>query len=92
MSEFETSDTSASSAEALEYSTSPLNDNAKRNLDEVVKEKLDNLADDDPSKEEPILQNKKFRIGSGNIIGKSMIQDFFHLCGFSTLDRRIYSC
>ena len=32
---------------------------------------------DDPHEEPTILHTKKFRIGSGNIIGKRVIQDFF---------------
>ena len=32
---------------------------------------------DAPAEEPPILHTKKFRIGSGNIIGKGVIQDFF---------------
>ena len=32
---------------------------------------------DDPHEEPTILHTKKFRIGSGNIIGKGVIQDFF---------------
>ena len=32
---------------------------------------------DDPPEEPTILHTKKFRIGSGNIIGKGVIQDFF---------------
>ena len=81
MSDFEISGVSAASAEALEHPTSPCANNAKRNFDEVAKEKLDNLADDDPSKSEPTMQTKKLRIGSGNIIGKSVIQDFFTCVG-----------
>ena len=38
----------------------------------------DNMENSDASAEEPpILHTKKFRIGSGNIIGKGVIQDFF---------------
>ena len=33
-----------------------------------------------PADEPPILHTKKFRIGSGNIIGKCVIQDFFFTC------------
>ena len=80
MSDFEISG-SAASAKALEHPTSPWANNAKRNFDEVAKEKLDNLADDDPSKSEPTMQTKKLHIGSGDIIGKSVIQDFFTCAG-----------
>ena len=34
-----------------------------------------------PVDEPPILHTKKFRIGSGNIIGKGVIQDFFTCAG-----------
>ena len=85
MSDFEISGVSASSAEALEHPTSPCARNTKRIFDEVAKEKLDNLADDDPSKSEPIMQTKKLCIGSGNIIGKSVIQDFFTCAGLLPL-------
>ena len=34
-----------------------------------------------PAEEPPILHTKKFRIGSGNIIGKGVIQDFFTCAG-----------
>ena len=34
-----------------------------------------------PADEPPILHTKKFRIGSGNIIGKGVIQDFFTCAG-----------
>ena len=36
---------------------------------------------DIPAEEPPILHTKKFRIGSGNIIGKGVIQDFFTCAG-----------
>ena len=36
---------------------------------------------DAPAKEPPILHTKKFRVGSGNIIGKGVIQDFFTCAG-----------
>ena len=36
---------------------------------------------DAPAEEPPILNTKKFRIGSGNIIGKGVIQDFFTCVG-----------
>ena len=36
---------------------------------------------DAPAEEPPILHTKKFRIGSGNIIGKGVIQDFFTCAG-----------
>ena len=48
---------------------------------------------DAPAEEPPILHTKKFRIGSGNIIGKCVIQDFFtcvgalHSLGCSILHR-----
>ena len=32
---------------------------------------------DAPAEEPPILHTKKIRVGSGNIIGKGVIQDFF---------------
>ena len=35
----------------------------------------------DPPEEPTILYTKKFRIGSGNIIGKGVIQDFFTCAG-----------
>ena len=34
-----------------------------------------------PADEPPIFHTKKFRIGSGNIIGKGVIQDFFTCAG-----------
>ena len=34
-----------------------------------------------PADEPPILHTKKFRIGSGNIIEKGVIQDFFTCAG-----------
>ena len=34
-----------------------------------------------PADEPPILHTKEFRIGSGNIIGKGVIQDFFTCAG-----------
>ena len=30
-----------------------------------------------PAEEPPILHTKKFRIGTGNIVGKGIIQDYF---------------
>ena len=36
---------------------------------------------DDPLEEPTILHTKKFRVGSGNIIGKGVIQDFFTCAG-----------
>ena len=36
---------------------------------------------DNPHEEPTILHTKKFRIGSGNIIGKGVIQDFFTCAG-----------
>ena len=36
---------------------------------------------DAPAEEPPILHTKKFRISSGNIIGKGVIQDFFTCAG-----------
>ena len=36
---------------------------------------------DDPAEEPTILHTKKFRIGSGNIIGKGVIQDLFTCVG-----------
>ena len=36
---------------------------------------------DYPHEEPTILRTKKFRIGSGNIIGKGVIQDFFTCAG-----------
>ena len=42
----------------------------------------DNMENSDaPAEEPPILHTKKFRIGSGNIIGKGVIQDFFTCVG-----------
>ena len=42
----------------------------------------DNMENSDAPAEEPtILHTKKFRIGSGNIIGKGVIQDFFTCAG-----------
>ena len=38
-------------------------------------------ASDDPPEEPTILHTKKFRIGSGNIIGKGVIQDLFTCAG-----------
>jgi hypothetical protein len=35
------------------------NENIKRSFDEVAKETLDNLADDDPNKEEPTITHTK---------------------------------
>ena len=40
-----------------------------------------NYAFDDPAEEPTILHTKKFRIGSGNIIGKGVIQDLFTCAG-----------
>ena len=84
MSEFEkVSDVPATSAEPFDHQALLMeNENIKRSFDEVAKEKLDNLADDDPDNEEPtIMHTKKLRIGSGNIIGKGVIQDFFTCAG-----------
>ena len=36
---------------------------------------------DDPPEEPTVLYTKMFRIGSGNIIGKGVIQDFFTCAG-----------
>ena len=36
---------------------------------------------DDPLEEPTILHTKKFPVGSGNIIGKGVIQDFFTCAG-----------
>ena len=36
---------------------------------------------DAPAEEPPVLHTKKFRIDSGNIIGKGVIQDFFTCAG-----------
>ena len=36
---------------------------------------------DAPAKEPTIFHTKKFRVGSGNIIGKGVIQDFFTYAG-----------
>ena len=42
----------------------------------------DNMENPDvPAEEPPILHTKKFWIGSGNIIGKGVIQDFFTCAG-----------
>ena len=42
-------------------------DNNMENFDAII----------DPLENPTILRTKKFRIGSGNIIGKGVIQDFF---------------
>ena len=42
---------------------------------------FDALANSDPHEETTMLHDKKFRIGSGNIIGKGVIQDFFTCAG-----------
>ena len=34
-----------------------------------------------PAEESPTYHTKRFRIGSGNIIGKGVIQDFFTCAG-----------
>jgi hypothetical protein len=40
------------------------------------------VANNDPHGEEPtIIHTKKLRVGSGNIIGKGVIQDFFTCAG-----------
>ena len=41
----------------------------------------DNFAKNDSHEEPTIMHTKKFRIGSGNIIGKGVIQDFFTCAG-----------
>ena len=52
---------------------------------EVIIDKDNNMenfdAIDDPLENPIILHTKKFRIGSGNIIGKGVIQDFFTCAG-----------
>ena len=43
---------------------------------------FDDFANNDPHEEEPtIMHTKKLRVGSGNIIGKGVIQDFFTCVG-----------
>jgi len=42
---------------------------------------FDNFAKRNPHEEPTITHTKKFRIGSGNIIGKGVIQDFFTCAG-----------
>ena len=42
---------------------------------------LDTFVNSDPHEETTILHAKKFLIGSGNIIGKGVIQDFFTCAG-----------
>ena len=45
---------------------------------------------DDPPEEPTILHTKRFRIGSGNNIGKGVIQDFFPCAGaLPTMGRSI---
>ncbi|KAE8818905.1 40S ribosomal protein S5-1 [Hordeum vulgare] len=60
MSNFEVGNASDSSAATLDWPTSPRDENAKRNFDEVANEKFDNLANDDPPQVEPIVQTKTF--------------------------------
>ncbi|KAE8804033.1 Receptor-like protein kinase HSL1 [Hordeum vulgare] len=62
-------------AETLELPTSPCYENAKRNFDEVANEKLDNLANDDPPKVEPIMQTRTLRIGNGAGASCSSVMD-----------------
>ena len=61
MSEFEkVNDVPATSAEPFDHQTILMeNENIKRIFDEVAKEKLDNLADDDHDKEEPTIMHTK---------------------------------
>ena len=42
---------------------------------------LDAFANSNPHEESTILDTKNFSIGSGNIIGKGVIQDFFTCAG-----------
>src|SRR3990170_8718776 len=42
---------------------------------------FENFANINPHEESTILHTKKLRIGSGNIIGKGVIQDFFTCAG-----------
>ena len=45
---------------------------------------------DDPLEDHTILHTKKFQIGSGNIIGKGVIQDFFTCaCALPTMSGSI---
>ena len=44
-----------------------------------------------PAEEPPILHTKEFRIGSGNIIGKGVIQDFF-TCAGALPSMRLHLC
>ena len=52
---------------------------------EVIVDKDNNMENfdpiDDPLENPTILHTKRFRIGSGNIIGKGVIQDFFTCAG-----------
>ena len=67
--------TSASSLDNTSILLKPMkNENIKKGFDEVAKEILNNLADDDPHKIEPtIMHTKKLCVGSDNIIGKGVI-------------------
>ena len=46
-----------------------------------LEENFDDFANNDPHEEPTIMHTKKLRIGSGNIIGKGVIQDFFTYAG-----------
>ena len=54
-------------------------------IGEVIVDKDNNMGNfdaiDDPLENPIILHTKNFRIGSGNIIGKGVIQDFFTCVG-----------
>ena len=52
---------------------------------------FDDFANINPHEESTILHTKKLRIGSGNIIGKGVIQDFFYLHGYVIYARRVDS-
>ena len=46
-----------------------------------LEENFDDFANNDPHEEPTIMHTKKISIGSGNIIGKGVIQDFFTCAG-----------
>ena len=46
-----------------------------------LEENFDDFANNDPHEEPTIMHTKKLRIGSGNRIGKGVIQDFFTCAG-----------
>ena len=49
-------------------------------MSEIGETIVDNNSDA-PTKEPTISHTKRFRVGSGNIIGKGVIQDFFTCVG-----------